>query len=254
MNTVKHSAIFCVSAAMLLTGLIVVFVYKGLSPNSQQAPLPQFSEIEDTNQRKQAFLNYLAPIIEASNNKILTQRAKLNSLSLPKGISKKDQQFLKTLASEYNLDITSLVEGDIVRELNYRIDTIPVSLTLAQAAKESGWGTSRFSQEANNLFGQWCYTAGCGVVPSQRDSGATHEVKKFISVAEAIDSYLRNINTNNAYKNLRTIRAELRAKDEVTGLALSEGLDKYSQRGHIYVEEIQSLIRYNKLDSFDEPK
>src|SRR5690606_15885495 len=116
--------------------------------------------------------------------------------------------------------------------LNLRINKVPPSLVLTQAANESAWGTSRFALDANNLFGQWCFTEGCGIVPANRATDAKHEVKHFDSVQDAVASYLRNINTHRAYRVLRKLRLELENKGEIaSGYQLAGELGSYSERG-----------------------
>lgn len=117
---------------------------------------------------------------------------------------------------------------------------------MIQAANESAWGQSRFAQQGNNLFGQWCFSEGCGLVPSQRGSDADHEVRTFDSINDSVASYLHNLNTSHAYADLRDIRADLRANNQpFDALMLAEGLSQYSTRGEEYVEEIQMMIRSN---------
>jgi Bax protein len=129
-----------------------------------------------------------------------------------------------------------------------RVDTIPPSLVLAQAANESAWGSSRFAREGNNLFGEWTYKPGTGIIPAGRPAGATYEVRKFSSIYESIRSYMSNLNRNGAYRKLREIREILRDSNQpVTGMSLAQGLAKYSQRGNAYIVEIQAMIRQNKL-------
>jgi len=131
-------------------------------------------------------------------------------------------------------------------QLLKRVDTVPMKLVLSQAANESAWGTSRFARQANNLFGQWCFTKGCGIVPSRRNAGATHEVAAFTSPQLSVRSYMHNINTGRVYQDLRNIRAQQRAQGKTaTALQLAEGLSKYSERGQAYVKEIKSMISYN---------
>ncbi len=133
-----------------------------------------------------------------------------------------------------------------------RVNVIPPSLALAQAANESGWGTSRFAREANNYFGQWCYETGCGLVPARRDKNKTHEVAAFESPKESVGRYINNLNSNRAYQSLRDIRSRLIANNEpVTGYALAAGLNRYSERGADYVSELRAMIDYNKLSQFD---
>ena len=117
---------------------------------------------------------------------------------------------------------------------------------MAQAANESAWGLSRFAQKGNNLFGQWCFKKGCGIVPGQRNAGANHEVRKFASINDSVASYMHNLNTGRAYKDLRKLRATLRSTNAaVDGHTLAKGLIKYSSRGKAYVKEIQSMIKTN---------
>jgi Bax protein len=129
-----------------------------------------------------------------------------------------------------------------------RVDVVPVSLVLAQAAKESAWGRSRFAREGNNLFGEWCFTAGCGMVPRRRESGKTHEVETFPSVRAAVASYIHNLNSHPSYRMLRSIRASLReAGKPLNGLALARGLEAYSAQGSDYVASVRDIIRKNRL-------
>jgi Bax protein len=127
-----------------------------------------------------------------------------------------------------------------------RVDTVPLELVLSQAANESAWGTSRFARKANNLFGQWCFSKGCGLVPARRNAGSTHEVAAFKSPQLSVRSYLRNLNTGRVYKDLRNIRAAKRAEGkQATAYEIAAGLSKYSERGQAYVKEIRAMIKYN---------
>jgi Bax protein len=134
-----------------------------------------------------------------------------------------------------------------------RVDVLPPSLVLAQAANESAWGTSRFALEGNSLFGQWCYVEGCGIVPRRRARGATHEVKSFDSVAGTVRAYFNNINTNQSYEYLRELRADMREEDQpIDSMVLAFGLEPYSQRGDRYVDEVQNIIMQNDLHERDD--
>ena len=219
--------------------------------------LPDFSTYTDVKAKKTAFFGYMLPLVEARNLHIQGQRQQLLAVAerAQDVLSTQDTETLADLAGVYRLVDADLSSPELIKELLIRVDTVPPSLALAQAAVESGWGTSRFAVQANNLFGQWCYEKGCGLVPNQRNSGANHEVAKFNNVSDAVYSYTRNINTHHAYKDLRMSRAALRADDEtVTGHILAEGLLRYSERGEDYVHELQAVIRINKLASYDEPK
>jgi Bax protein len=140
-----------------------------------------------------------------------------------------------------------------IRLLLRRINIIPSSLVLAQAANESAWGTSRFAIEANNYFGQWCYREGCGLVPTERDEGLSHEVKNFNSVVDSVKSYLHMLNSGKAYALLRNLRQQrLEEEKPLTGYELAAGLAKYSERGTAYVASIRSLIVANHLQHYSD--
>lgn len=259
-----------VLAALIILGAIGYTASQMLNPSAKQSAavaspasvphstaLPDFSTYTDVKAKKTAFFGYMLPLVEARNLHIQGQRQQLLAVAerAQDALSTQDTKTLADLAGVYRLVDADLSSPELIKELLIRVDTVPPSLALAQAAVESGWGTSRFAVQANNLFGQWCYEKGCGLVPSQRNSGANHEVAKFKNVSDAVYSYTRNINTHRAYKDLRMSRAALRAGGEtVTGHILAEGLLRYSERGEDYVHELQAVIRINKLAPYDEPK
>jgi len=138
-----------------------------------------------------------------------------------------------------------------VDQLLLRVDVVPASLVIAQAAKESGWGRSRFAREGNNNFGIWCFTRGYGMPPERRAEGRHHEVAMFDTVEEGVRYYVRTINSHIAYNDLRQMRAEARHQHRAfAGETLATGLLRYSERGLMYVDEIKSMIRYNQLQRF----
>jgi len=217
--------------------------------------LPDFTAIEPIPERKRRFFEMLLPMIEWRNQQLTLIREQIKALQ-----QKLDSQGELTGDQRQKLDQLQTrfrVHSDnhdstqaILDALLQRADIIPVEMALAQAAAESGWGTSRFAVQANNLFGQWCYRKGCGLVPRARSEGATHEVQKFDSVNDAVTTYFRNINTNHAYREVRQIRAQRREQGKpITGMALVEGLHRYSSRGQAYIEELKELIRYNDLEN-----
>lgn len=214
---------------------------------------PDFSSITDVKQRKLIFFNFLTPLVKEKNTLLLAERARLISLKeKAKSLSRKDKNWVLGLMSNYKLDKVDIISVDNIDQLLMFIDIVPTSLVLAQAANESAWGTSRFAINGNNFFGQWCFRKGCGLVPSSRNEDADHEVRKFANARESVFSYIDNLNSNRAYEELRSIRTELRKKNEpITGLALVHGLDHYSERGQAYVDEIEGLIQYNKLWQFN---
>ena len=217
--------------------------------------LPDLKAISDTNQRKAVFFDFLMPIVEDQNNAILAQRERLLDIEKEyrsnQRLSFMAKLRLKALARDYAVEWDDKASVAMIDELKRRVDLVPVPLVLVQAAKESGWGTSRFALEGNNLFGQWCYTPGCGIVPSKRSAGASHEVQVFDSVDDAIAAYLHNINTGRAYKSLRQIRAgQRRAGKRPEGKRLADGLLYYSERRQAYVDEVKQMLQqYHRFEA-----
>jgi Bax protein len=209
--------------------------------------LPDMRSIDDVNARKTRFFEYLAPIVESLNEEIMAQRASLLAIAdtfrADGQLSFLDGYRLESLARQYEVEWDESDPGSVISSLRRRVDMVPVALVLVQAAKESGWGTSRFAREGNNLFGQWCYSEGCGIVPNRRAREARHEVRVFDSIEEAISAYLHNINTGEVYRSLRNIRAQLRsAGRQPDGRSLADGLLHYSQRREAYVEEVKMML------------
>lgn len=212
-------------------------------------PLPDFAAIEDTKARKKAFFDYLKPLAEYANQEILAERKIVEGWD---GSSAANDE-IQTLINKYEIRATDPKQQKEL--LMRRVYPVPVSLALAQAASESAWGTSRFAREANNLFGQWCYSPGCGLVPSRRAPGAFHEVAKFDNPLEAMRSYMRNINSHPVYQPLRIERQkQVASLGYATGEQVAHGLSKYSERGAAYIYEVRKLIYRNKLDAYDIPE
>ena len=219
--------------------------------------LPDFSAIKDVSTKKQMFFNYMLPKVRQANDKILADRRLLlmirDDLTTGDTLDPDDIQFIGALKTRYRAGQQTNLRS-IVDDLLIRVDVVPESLVLAQAANESGWGTSRFARQANNLFGIWCFSEGCGLTPKNRDEGLTHEVAKYETVQEGLVAYIHTINTNPAYTYLRDIRATTRSQEQhFSGLALAEGLLRYSSRGLEYVRDIQQLIRLNELQKYTLP-
>ena len=249
------------AAALLFLGLVVL-MYTGTAP--EPAPkvvypeLPDFAAISDVREKKQAFFGYLEPMIEAHNERVRMTRRQLEDWRARRAegdrLGAEARARLSVLGERHRVEIPE--QGPIPVErldaLLACVDVIPPSLVLAQAATESAWGTSRFAREANNLFGEWCFTEGCGLVPNRRSQGATHEVERFATVNASIDSYFHNLNSHPAYAELRAIRARARAAAAtISGADLAAGLTLYSERGEDYVDELRLIIRVNNLDRFD---
>lgn len=205
---------------------------------------------------KQAFIDKVLPFIAEENEAILKSRKWLKKIekqyAAGTSISEQDLAQLKGMLERYQ------VEGDpadraIRLKLLRRVDIIPTSLALAQAASESAWGKSRFAKEANNLFGIWTYDSSKGLKPKKRENGKKHFVRVFSNAGESVRYYMHLLNTHHAYKSMRTIRAELRAKKKpLEGTLLASGMLKYSARGEKYVKLLQSMIGKNEWVALDQ--
>jgi Bax protein len=198
---------------------------------------------------KRLFLTAVLPLVLRANERIRRERASLRAIRararhgiVPDLV---ERNWLADLAGRHGGSA-----GDL-DALMSRVDVVPPSLALAQAALESGWGSSRFSRAGNALFGQWTYGKGSGMVPARRAPGARHEVRAFETLAGSIEAYMSNLNRHPAYDGLRRTRAELRRAGAVDGLALAAGLAAYSARGETYIEELRRLIRVNDLAALD---
>lgn len=216
---------------------------------------PDFAAIEDVNEKKDTFFSYLRPSINIENKRITKERAFLTKLSETglSNVDSEDTSYAKRLGKLYSLPVPSSGLDDAwLTEMLNRVNVLPEALVLTQAANESAWGTSRFATKANNYFGHWCYTKGCGLVPLQRNEGSSHEVATFSSSQESVHRYFMNLNRNRAYADLRAIRAKLAAKGDdllttQTATELTNGLLKYSERGSDYVTDLQAMIRHNEV-------
>ena len=208
-----------------------------------------------TASKKHTFFMGLLPMILLANQEIKGEREELLQIlkrHRTRSTTANDRERLEAVAKRYGLRGHPLTDHRARSRLLQRVDTIPPALVLAQAANESSWGTSRFAQSGNNLFGEWTFKPGTGIVPAGRPPGETYEVRKFSSIYESIRSYMNNLNRHGAYRKLREIRKELRRSGQpIAGTALAEGLLKYSQRGEEYIREIQAMIRQNKLARAD---
>ncbi|MEZ9232698.1 glucosaminidase domain-containing protein [Vibrio amylolyticus] len=216
---------------------------------------PDFSAITDVQEKKTTFFEYLKPGVARENERIIKERGRLELIQsrFSTGeLTDEDKSYAERLANLYHIEVSAEgISSKWIDDMLRRVDVLPEALVLTQAAKESGWGTSRFATEANNYFGQWCYSAGCGVIPQQRQEGMTHEVAKFSSVQESIHRYFMNVNRNRAYQELRDIRHELHVNNQdllnnEAAIELANGLIRYSERGQPYVDEIQNMIRFNQ--------
>jgi len=205
-------------------------------------------KIENSTKRKNLFIQIILPLIIKENNYIRLDRKKLFSILNKNKNSKNEKRWLELKFKQYGV-----IKKD-VSTLKIRMDEIPVSMAIAQAAKETGWGTSRFAQEGNALFGQWTWS-GEGIKPAGADDDSTHKVMKFRILQASVKAYQRNLNTHSSYKEFRSARAELRDnKKELDSMILSNYLDRYAETGKKYIKVLQQIIRQNQLTDFDDAK
>ncbi len=208
---------------------------------------PDFASIKDVTERKETFLTYFDRSIRKLNNAVAGDREKIELLASSRDFSGGRLDWLKSKAAQYE------VAGDFspafFDRLLSRVDVLPPALILAQTALESGWGTSRYAVEGNNFFGQKCFQEDCGIAPTDPAPGQKFEFMPFETPFDSVNAYMFNLNTHDAYAQLRAIRARMKKNGEpVTGYGLAEGLAHYSESGQGYVREIRNIIRSNHLD------
>ncbi len=201
--------------------------------------------IESTKQRKDFFIQIVLPLILQENNNIRLDRKRLFSIINKSNNTELEKKWLEKKYKQYGVSSKDL------SVLKIRMDEIPASLAIAQAAKETGWGTSRFAQEGNALFGQWTWS-GEGLKPKDADKNEGHKVMKFNVLQASVRAYQRNLNTHSSYKNLRKARAELRDMGKpLDSLILVKYLVDYAETGEKYVEVLSKIIKQNNLKDFD---
>ena len=211
--------------------------------------LPQeIKMIENSKKRKEFFIQIVLPLIIKENNNIKLDRKTLFTIINKSNNTNSEKNWLEKKYKQYGIKSKDL------STLKIRMDEIPVSLAIAQAAKETGWGTSRFAQEGNALFGQWTWS-GEGLKPKEAKEGESHKVMKFNILQASVRAYQRNLNTHSTYKDFRKARAKLRdANKPLDSLELSKYLNKYAETGNQYVEVLQKIIKQNNLQDFDDAK
>ena len=195
--------------------------------------------------KKETFIQIVLPLIVAENEKILEDREKLKTLVGKKFTTDAEKQWLRQKLFEYK------VKKQDLKELLLRMDMIPVSIALAQAAKESGWGTSRFALEGNAIFGQWTWD-GQGIAPLDRDGDKNHKILKFPILRASVKAYKNNLNTHKSYNKFREKRKQFRNKNKsIKGLDLTDTLKNYAQTGSEYTKILNQIIKQNRLSDFE---
>ena len=202
-------------------------------------------EIKDTKLKKETFIKIVLPLVVAENDKILDDKLKLKRITSKKMTSDKEKSWLRLKLREYK------VKNSDMTELNKRMDIIPVSIALAQAAKESGWGTSRFALEGNAIFGQWTWT-GQGIEPLNKGKNEGHKILRFPILRASVKAYKNNLNTHRGYSEFREKRYSIRKRNKsIKGLDLTDTLDRYAQTGKEYTDILEQIIKQNDLSDFE---
>ena len=205
-------------------------------------------KIKSTNKRKETFIKIVMPLILIENEKIIEDRKKLFKILGKQSNTMGEKVWLKRRFKDYD------IKGEDISELKLRLDIIPTSIAIAQAAKESGWGTSRFALEGNAIYGQWTWS-GQGIAPLDRDSNKNHKILKFPILRASVKAYKNNLNTHKGYKAFRDKRAQLREKNKnIKGLELTETLKNYAQTGSEYTKILNQIITQNRLTDFEPVK
>ena len=223
---------------------------KGIVKPIKLSLLPnEMKKIESTKKKKNLFIQIVLPLIVEENNRIRLDRKKLFVILNRSNNSSAEKKWLNLKFKQYGV-----LKKDL-STLKVRMDEVPISLAIAQAAKETGWGTSRFAIEGNALFGQWTWS-GEGIKPAGIDSNdSNHKVMKFKVLKASVRAYQRNLNTHGSYRNFRSARAEMRDNnEELDSLVLADYLDKYAATGKEYTVIIKKIIKQNALKDFDNVK
>ena len=202
-------------------------------------------EIKSVKLKKETFIKIVLPLVVAENQKILSDKIKFKKIMSKKMTSEKEKVWLKVKFKEYK------VKNMSVEELDKRMDIIPISIALAQAAKESGWGTSRFALEGNAIFGQWTWS-GKGLAPLDRSKELNHKILRFPILRASVKAYKNNLNTHKSYKEFRNKRLKARDRNKsIKGLDLIATLDNYAETGKEYTATLAKIIKQNNLDDFE---
>ena len=202
-------------------------------------------KIKSTNKRKETFIKIVMPLILIENEKIIEDRNKLFKILNKQSNTMGEKVWLKRRFKDYD------IKGEDISELKLRLDIIPTSIAIAQAAKESGWGTSRFALEGNAMYGQWTW-GGDGIEPSQKDKKKEHKILKFPKLQSSVSAYMKNLNTHRGYSEFRKERSKIREKNKtVEGIDLVKYLYNYAQTGSEYVKILKQIIQQNDLTDFD---
>ena len=207
-----------------------------------------YYNIKDTKEMKKVFFSHILVMAKKQNALILNDREFIKkTYPIIKILSKESNEYkrFKKIAKRYKLKSNYTLKTYLTK-----IDIIPNSLVLAQAAVESGWGKSRFFTKANNIFGQWTWS-GHGLTPLSRDAGKKHKIRIFSSLEASVKGYMINLNIGWGYKEFRALRAKLRLENKLTGLNLAKTLVNYSQKKEVYTKMLENIIISNNISKYD---
>lgn len=237
---------------VIAAALILLAGFAAVDPGVRFPAPPDFGSMP-VEQKKREFFAFLSPMIAEVNFGLAADRDRLHAIRAGyeqgENIGWFDRRWLARVAAKLEVPIEQMEIGEALAMLERRAGIVPESLVLAQAAIESGWGTSRFALEANNYFGQRCYRPGCGVSPEAVPDDANFGLSRFPTPVASVESYILNLNTHPGYREFRARRLALRAEGQpITGLALAADLGNYSERGEEYVADIAAIIRDNELE------
>ena len=229
------------------------YTLKGIRQGQQVKPIfltkmpKDLKTLGDTKEKRELFIKIVLPLILDENKKITNDRKKLFQILAKNFNTVGERVWLKRRFKEYK------IEDKDLSKLKMRMDIVPVSIALAQAANESGWGTSRFALEGNALFGQWTWSKK-GISPKNQDPDTSHKILQFQILKASVRAYKNNLNTHNAYREFREARAKLRQEsgaDPIIGLSLTKYLKNYAAIGEKYVVILEDIIEKNSLTDFD---
>lgn len=236
--------------------LLALAWYRYHQPDIERAAVKQAHYYTSPKQSR-VFITNILPLVQKENSQILKLRHHILLLASvwhqPGQLTAKDQQWLINIASNYQLKHWDISQETNWQQLLLRVDVIPNSLVIAQAANESAWGQSRFAREGHNLFGQHCYTQNCGMIPRGRTADQHFEVTAFKRVSDSIHSYMLTLNSNSNYQRFRQIRQKLHQQHKaLSGEVLAAGLVNYSARRDAYVTTIRQIIKHYHLSQYDQ--
>lgn len=240
----------------LCIALVLAVIYKTRLEDRME-DVPDFTSYEVGSDRKHAFIDYLLPYVQEVTLESKTDKEQLETLYARflqgQELTRSEKRWLLMQAKVHRLDVGEVLDMQFFFDLRRKLDVVPPSLIIAQAAIETGWGTSRFFEQGLSLFGQQCYAKGCGIVPKSRAQGAKHEVMRFNTPKEAIKAYLMNLNAHATYAKLRYLRQHKRMFGKsLHGVDLVGGLDEYSEIGAEYGKRITQVITHNDLAKYDQ--